>query len=130
MALVIDTSAVMTWLMPGETGLDLPALLAQHAEVAVPWLFWVEIRNALLMAERRKRLAAPKVEELLARLDALGMEPDTTPHSATVLSLCRDHRLTAYDALYLELALRRRATLATGDTRLAQAARASGVTTA
>lgn len=130
MTLVIDTSAVMTWLMPDESGLDLPALLAQHEDLTVPWLFWVEIRNALLMAERRKRLAAPKVEELLTRLDALGLTLDTTPNYATVLSLCRDHRLTAYDALYLELALRRRATLATGDARLAQAARATGVTVA
>jgi predicted nucleic acid-binding protein len=130
MPLVIDTSTVMAWLMPDETGVDLLALLAAHDEVTVPWLFWIEVRNALLMAERRKRLSAPGIEEFVRTLDDLRLAMDTMPDSAHLLSLARTYNLSAYDALYLELALRRKATLATSDAKLALAARAAGVTVA
>jgi predicted nucleic acid-binding protein len=130
MPLVIDTSSVMAWLMPDETGADLLALLAAYDDVTVPQLFWVEVRNALLMAERRKRLSAPGVEELVQKLDDLGLTMDTAPDSSHLLSLARTYGLSAYDALYLELALRRKATLATSDAKLALAARAAGVTVA
>jgi predicted nucleic acid-binding protein len=127
MPLVIDTSSVMAWLMPDETGVDLLVLLAAHDDITVPWLFWIEVRNALLMAERRKRLSAAGIEELVQKLDDLGLAMDTTPNSSHLFALARTYGLSAYDALYLELALRRKATLATSDVKLALAARAAGV---
>ena len=125
--LVLDASALAGWLLPDEAGLDLVALSEQHAEFAAPWLIWAEIRNILLVSERRGRIPANVVEQALEAVDGLGLILDTSPSSAAVAGLCRAHRLTAYDALYLELALRKGATLATHDAALTRAASAEGV---
>jgi predicted nucleic acid-binding protein len=66
-------------------------------------------------------------DQLIEAVEGLGIELDTTPSPAGVLALARRHGLTVYDALYLDLALRRDAVLSTLDTKLAQAARSEGV---
>ena len=126
--LVLDASALAGWLMPDEGGPDLAALALQHDIFVSPWLLWVEIRNIVIVAERRGRIQAAVVDQVLEALAQLGIQLDTTPSAAAVLMLCRKHGLTAYDALYLELALRRDATLATRDAALVKAARSEGVT--
>ena len=125
--LVVDASALAGWLMPDEVGVDFAALAGQHEIFTAPWLLWVEIRNMLVINERRGRIPVAVVEQALEAIGALGIVLDTTPSSATVLILCRKHGLSAYDALYLDLALRQEAVLATRDTALARAARAEGV---
>jgi predicted nucleic acid-binding protein len=65
--------------------------------------------------------------EILAQLEALPVRYDWEPESGAVLALAREHRLTVYDAAYLELALRADAPLATLDRQLARAARAAKV---
>jgi predicted nucleic acid-binding protein len=126
--LVLDASALAGWLMPDEAGLDLAALADQHPEFMAPWLIWAEIRNIMIVSERRGRIPMATVEQALDAISDLGIVLDTTPSSAVVMGLCRTHRLSAYDALYLELALRKGAALATHDAALASAASAEGVT--
>ena len=128
MSLVVDASALIAWLMPDEVGLDLRALIERNGDVGAPWLLWAELRNSMMTFERRGRIPAVTSENILTNVEGLDIRYDTTPSSTTVLTLCRDHRLSAYDALYLELALRRKASLVTGDANLAEAARRSGVT--
>jgi predicted nucleic acid-binding protein len=125
--LVVDASALAGGLMPDETGMDLSALAGQHEIFMAPWLLWVEIRNILIVSERRGRIPASVVEQALEAIEALGIVLDTAPSNASVLALCRRHGLTAYDALYLDLALRHGAVLATRDMALAKAARLEGV---
>ena len=131
MSLVLDASAAAGWLMP-----DLMPNGAPPGEIAdavgagplsAPWLFWVELRNILLVGERRGRLPAGAAEAFLAAVDELGVELDTEASSTRVLDLARRHRLSAYDALYLETALRRGLPLATLDSALAGAARKDDV---
>lgn len=126
--LVVDASALAGWLLPDEVGVDLAALADQHEVFMAPWLLWVEIRNILIVSERRGRIPAAVVDAALETISAFGIVLDTTPSNAAVLTLCRKHGLTAYDALYLDLALRQGAVLATRDTALAKAALAEGVT--
>jgi predicted nucleic acid-binding protein len=85
------------------------------------------VRNALLMNERRGRLEPSQTAEILARLARLPIVLDHEPVSDAVLALARAHRLTVYDAAYLELAYRLDLTLATLDRQLAAAARATAV---
>ena len=125
--LVLDASALAGWLMPDENAIDLVALAAHHDAFIAPSLLWAEIRNILIVAERRGRMSREHVDLALETIGELGIVLDTAPSNASVLDLCRRHRLTAYDALYLDLALRENAELATLDTALAQAARAEGV---
>ena len=125
--LVVDASALAGWLMPDEVGTDLAELAARHEVFCAPWLLWVEIRNILIVNERRGRISAAVVEQALEAIGELGIQLDTAPSNAAVLILCRKHGLTACDALYLDLALRHGAVLATCDKALAKAALAEGV---
>jgi predicted nucleic acid-binding protein len=127
--LVVDASALAGLVLPDEEGGDLPARLSAAAPVA-PGLLWAEIRNLLLMAERRGRIDSGTVEAALGVIEDLGIALDHTPVSARTLTLARRHRLTIYDALYLELALRLGAPLATRDGALRRAALAEGVAAA
>ena len=92
-----------------------------------PRLWWAELRNALLIAERKGRSTPAITDAALAALDALPVQLDHKPHGLMVLRLAREHQLTVYDALYLELALRGNRPLATLDRKLARAAEAEGV---
>ena len=127
MMLVIDSSTVLGALLPDEVGTDLDTLFEPHEEILAPWLLWAEVRNILIVAERRGRLADGMVEEILEALHDLGITLDQTPRSAAVLRLARRHKLSVYDAFYLELALHREAELATHDGALRSAAIAEGV---
>ena len=127
--LVIDASALVASVMPDEIGIDLPVLVAEHEDIVAPWLLWAELRNILIVSERRGRIPVGSVEQITDAIDALGIVLDTTPAGAVVLDLARRHRLTVYDALYLELALRQGATLASLDQALLVAARAEAVLT-
>lgn len=125
--LVLDASALASWLMPDETGVDLAALSHRHDVFVAPSLLWSEIRNILVIAERRGRIDRETVDMAIAAIDDLGIVLDRCASSSAVIGLCRRHGLTVYDALYLDLALREGGALATRDASLARAAREEGV---
>ena len=94
-------------------------------------LSWpLEVDNALLMGERRKRSTEAdtiKWTGILASLP-IAIDGETNSHAwSDTLSLARGHHLSAYDAAYLELAIRRGLPLATIDGKLRTAAQAVGV---
>ncbi len=124
--IVVDASALAGLVLPDEAATGL-ALALQRMEPIAPQLLWAEMRNLLLMAERRGRIGAGTAAAALAIMEGLAIELDSRPSSERVLDLARRHGLTAYDAIYLELALRRQAALASADTALIRAARAEGV---
>lgn len=96
----------------------------------VPALWYAEVANTLLVFERAKRLTEQDSVSYLADLELLAIKEDDfpcAPMQSRVLDLGRRRGLTAYDATYLELALRRAAVLATFDRKLAEAARTAGV---
>lgn len=125
--LVLDASALVGWVMPDEQGIDLHDLASRHDDILAPWLLWAELRNILVVNERRGRLPAGSAEQITDAVDGLGIVLDTNPANAVVLDLARRHRLFVYDALYLELALRHGATLASLDAALLAAAKAEAV---
>ena len=134
MAFVLDCSVAMAWVFPDEatesTGRLRDSLIDGRA--FVPSLWPVEVASVLLAATRRGRLGAEEWPRVCASLEALPIEIDPVSMSRTwgaVLDLAVEHRLSAYDAMYLELALRMRLPLATLDRALAAAVRAAGVGT-
>jgi predicted nucleic acid-binding protein len=131
-ACVLDASLVFPWLFEDEASAEADALLELvNAQGAVaPALWHLECANGLGMAERRGRLTAAAVQEAITLLEGLPLTIDAPVPARTfgaVLALMRTHRLTAYDATYLELAMRLGLPLATGDKALRTAAVASGV---
>ena len=129
MAFVLDASVAAAWYFPDEDA-DLATTAARRLVVEtaiVPTLFWYEVRNFLVLGERRGRTVIADTTQFLARLDAMALEVDRAPSSAAALALARAHKLSVYDAAYLELAQRRGVPLATLDARLAAAAGDAGI---
>ncbi len=134
MRLIIDASMALAWLFERQDKQE--AICADQAisiiaetEVLVPSLWHTEVVNALLVGERRRIVTEAQVIDYLNRLSALPIITDTvTVYSRRdlVLALAREHHLTAYDAFYLDLALRANAILATFDAQLASAMRSAG----
>ena len=96
-------------------------------EARVPSLWWFEVRNTLIVSERRERLTESDTATLLHGLAHLRVTVDRSREEAHVLALARHHGLTVYGAAYLELARREGVPLATFDAALATAARAERV---
>jgi predicted nucleic acid-binding protein len=104
--------------------------IAGGDRVIVPAFRRHEMLNALLVGEKRKRLTPELTQSFIDDLDRLPVELDI-PSSAvvfnTVQALCRKHSLTAYDAAYLEIAIREKNALATVGQDLRRASVAEGV---
>ena len=92
-----------------------------------PRIWWYELRNALLVNERRGRISPQQVSDTLADSLALGILIDDEYDESRLVDLARRYELTVYDAAYLEVAVRRSLPLATFDPRLREAAEAIGV---
>ena len=127
--LVVDASVVMAWLFDDEDeprADDVLELLEEDGAL-VPQLWHLETRNTLLVAERRGRVAAGGIKERLDALRGLPIRTDADPDLQSAFDLARAHELSFYDAMYLELAKRESAELATLDGPLGRAAVAEGV---
>ena len=129
---VIDASVALAWCFDDEATEATRALLDRFEEdhAQVPSLWHLELANALALGERKKRITPARTAEFIALVGGLPIVIDEqTPNHAlgTVLELARSEQLSAYDASYLELAMRRGVPLATKDGDLVKAARRMGV---
>lgn len=135
MSLVLDASMALAWIIrradPSEAAIaDLCSREVRSIGALIPALFHSEVGNILLVFERTNRLTEQQTSTYLFDLSVASIMEDSSPSSQRlprILELGRRHRLSAYDATYLELALRTASTLATFDRKLAQAARTAGV---
>ena len=128
-AFVLDASVAITWLLDDEEN---PLAEAARWRIVdggafVPQIWHLEIRNALLVAERRRRISAQGAVTRLRSLKELPIYTDTEPDLESAVELARGHHLAIYDAVYLDLARRRNEALATLDTALVRAATAEGL---
>ena len=131
--LVLDASVAIAWCVDDESNAlseDVLDLLASGGQAVVPAIWPVEVANALLVAERRKRITTAQVTAQLGRIARLPILVEPTPPDrafGAVLATARHHQLAEYDAAYLELALREGIPLATLDGDLKRAARGMGI---
>ena len=128
---VLDASVTTNWLLDDEIdpGASAVADLVMQDMALVPQLWHLEVRNALLVAHRRRRIDDDQLDRRLRSLSSLPVTSDSTPNFHSAFNLARSHSLSFYDAVYLELAHRRQAALATLDSRLRRAALAEGLQT-
>jgi predicted nucleic acid-binding protein len=129
---VIDSSAILAWVYSDETTAAVGEVFARLNERGawVPALWKLEVANVLEMGVRRGRHDAAFRDATLADLALLPItvDPETDRHAwGATLRLAERHKLTIYDAAYLELAQRRGLPLATLDSDLRAAGRAEGV---
>ena len=129
MGFVLDASITACWAFQDEHHPDasLAFLQIRAEEAVVPCLWWFEVRNILVVNERKRRIAESDTAAFLLNLSRLRIRVDRVPDEAAVLRLARTHRLSVYDAAYLELAQREGLPLATLDADLQKAAAAERV---
>lgn len=129
---VLDCSVTAAWLFEDEASALAEAMLEQLGgglTARVPSVWVLEVCNVLLVGERRGRLSEAQSTVFWETLQALPIAVDDRPPMVTaqaVVALGRAHQLSAYDAAYLELAVREGLPVATLDQRLVASAQASG----
>lgn len=129
---VLDGSVTMVWGFDDEADAYAESILDRMPDLQahVPGLWPLEVANVLLVGERRRRMTPADTSRFLAILEAfpIAVDDETVTRAwADTTHLARAHNLSAYDAAYLELALRRGLPLATLDDKLKAAAAAVGV---
>ena len=129
---VLDASVTVCWAFEDETDVYAESVgdALPDAKALVPSLWPLEVANALLAGERRGRITEARVTQFLALLHSqpIALDEETGVRAWTeTLHLARTHRLSVYDASYLELAIRRGLPLATLDAELRAASAALGV---
>ncbi|MEW6375278.1 MAG: type II toxin-antitoxin system VapC family toxin [Thermodesulfobacteriota bacterium] len=130
---VIDSSIALAWALPDETSKEADRFLSRFLVRNIFWvpaLWWYEMANALLMAQRRKRLTEAERIRLIELYRKLPIQTDMTLDSDIMgrfHTLAIEYNLSAYDTAYLELAQRRGLGLATVDRQLRSAAQKAGV---
>ncbi|MGB8458930.1 MAG: type II toxin-antitoxin system VapC family toxin [Candidatus Acidiferrum sp.] len=132
---VLDASVAFSWCFPGDPTEDTPysrRILSKLAtdDALVPEIWAFEFANIIFIAfNRRKRISQKQIDEYLIRLKALPIRVEFNDVWANIAleSQARKWNLPAYDAAYLDLALRRKIPLATADDDLKKAAQAEGI---
>lgn len=129
---VVDASIVMSWYFDDEksSGSDGVLEAVGQSGATVPGHWRLEVANSLRTAVNRGRVASAYRNAVLEALSGLPIEidPETVRHAwGATLALADKHKLTPYDAAYLELAIRRQVSLATLDKVLKSAALAEGI---
>jgi predicted nucleic acid-binding protein len=130
--MVLDGSVALSWFFRDEAHpyADAVATRLGRSSAWVPAVWPLKIVNALVTGERRRRSTEAQATQWLEMLSRLPIHVDDRAdfsHWREVLRLARNYHLSAYDASYLELALRRGLPLATLDAGLKSAASAAGV---
>jgi predicted nucleic acid-binding protein len=129
---VLDASTALAWCFRDEdsTDADRAQQVLADSTALVPRIWHAEVANGLVAGERRKRIDWPDLERSVALLETLDIRIDLTEIASRwmpLIQLARAHRLSLYNAIYLDLAMREHLPLATVDTALARAAEAVGL---
>ena len=129
MPFVLDASVTASWCFVDEAAQAADAAMDRlpNDHAVVPALWWFEIRNILVVNERRGRIHSADADMFLNDLARLPIRIERDPSERLVVALARKHQLSACDAAYLDLAVRLTAPIATLDRALADAARAEGL---
>lgn len=132
---VLDASVTLSWLIDPTTpayAIHIRELLLQGGRALVPVLWQSEIANGFIIAERRKILTSSDTAQILQRFDTIFAQSiviKSEPVSIRrIVAIGRQFTLTAYDAVYLDLAIEEQLPIATLDRGLAQAAKQAGAT--
>jgi predicted nucleic acid-binding protein len=129
---VLDCSAALAWVLPGEATEATNTLLTNVAEsgAVAPGLWPLEVANVLRLAERRGRISLANRTQAMTVLGDLPIQIDARTAALAfgpISALAAGWDLTVYDACYLELALRLDLPLASLDKHLCRAATGAGV---
>jgi predicted nucleic acid-binding protein len=132
-SLIVDASVAFAWVYPSQSSKETSLLLEEieaGIRVVVPPLWFLEIANGLLAAQRRRLITVTEGKTALDKLSGLRFTVDDAAAETTFRTasdLAEKYGLSVYDAVYLETALRRKLTVASRDKALRTAAKRCGL---
>jgi predicted nucleic acid-binding protein len=128
---VLDASYALTWCFPDRATPNTDATLKRMETLTdsatVPWVWRVEIGNALGKAVTKDKVALPRALEIWSELLLLPIRQVAIGNIPELLRLAVKHNLSVYDTCYLQLALISNLPIATNDDKLKRAAAANGL---
>jgi predicted nucleic acid-binding protein len=133
MPYVFDASFIGALIIPDEKNSMVDKALAdigEKEEIIVPQLFWYEIANIFSNLIGQRRFTGEEVMQFFPHLKTIRLKTDfetEAAYSQKLLCLCNDYHLSSYDAVYLELADRKKAVLCTLDKALRTATKRHGI---
>lgn len=101
--IVIDASAAASWVLPHEDGIDLNRLIEASNDFFAPFLFWAEIRNVILVSERRGLILPEAASRAMSAIERLDVIFDTSPSSNDVYNLSKNTALASMIVFILNL---------------------------
>jgi predicted nucleic acid-binding protein len=123
--IVLDASAALALVLAEDEGKEVAELIGDtiemNGQIFVPGLFWYELGNGLVMAERTDRMTPQAASAAVSKFTLLPIvthRQDDFPAADRIMILARENELTYYDASYLELALRFEVPLKSYDTHI------------
>jgi predicted nucleic acid-binding protein len=128
-AFVLDASIAAVWALADEASMraEVAANRLKTENALVPHLWWYEIRNILIVSERRQRMSTSDTAHFLDLLSSFPIQVDPVQDDEAIFRLARQYRLSLCDAAYLAIAERHKVPLATLDKDLEKAALAAGI---
>jgi predicted nucleic acid-binding protein len=130
---ILDASYTLTWCFPDRATASADAILRRLEEgednAPVPWIWQMEVCNALGKAVTRGKMPLSRALDIWAELLLLPIRHVRIGDFASLLTLAVKHNLSAYDRCYLQAALTARLPLATNDVKLKNAAQANHLVT-
>lgn len=122
----------MAWCFENQSDDYTRAILSklERDEALVPLVWPLEVANSLVVGERRRKITRAASSSFVSTLAGLPIfvEEDTRERAlGPILDLARDQNLSAYDAAYVDVALREGLPLATRDESLIKAAKVLGL---
>lgn len=129
MSFVLDASIAASWFLPDEQSETAEGLIGALgiSPGLVPSLFWFEVRNLFVMAERRGRLGPGSALAATLKLRNLPLNDGGIGNDVSIIDIALRHGLSGYDASYVTLARSSNMPLATADRKMAAAARSEGI---
>ena len=129
MPFVLDASISASWGLADEDSLiaEMAEARLQDDTALVPRIWWYEIRNLLVVNERRKRITSDDSAIFLGLLASYPIQIDPIDDEEACFRLARQYSLSFYDAAYLQVAQRNRIPLASLDKALRKAAESAGI---
>jgi predicted nucleic acid-binding protein len=129
MAFVLDASIAAVWALSDEASerAETAHELLKNENALVPRIWWYEVRNLLVVNERRKRITAADTAQFLALLASYPIQVETLDDEEAIFRAARQYRLSFYDAAYFAVSQRHHLPLATLDGDLEAAAVSAGI---
>lgn len=123
---VVDISFLVSQFMPDKQPAvadDFFYQLKSSDDLYIPHLTWYELCNVLAVSVQRKRITSEQATIIFQRIKLLPLKTETVIDQESIVNIAHTYKLSGYDAVYIDLAIKMQAGLASLDKQLIEVAK-------